>query len=374
MAQKLIGLFLVITIFLSACAPAPTSATVATALSSTATLKPSSTITPSPTQLSAASLTLTPGPTLIPSLTFTPTTTLYPMMIEALRQRAYPGSDLVVEQTLDPGPNYNRFIVSYLSDGLKLEALLTVPRGPKPATGWPVIIFNHGYIDPKYYTPTGNYVAHVDILARAGYIVLKPDYRGHAKSQGEANGGYSSPDYIIDDLNALASIKRYADADPNRIGMFGHSMGGHVTLGAMVISHDIKAGVIWAGVVASYPDLLADWFATPPATLSPGATNWRDMFVQQFGAPAANPDFWSSISPISYVKDLSGPLQLHHGTKDTDVPYQFSVNLDRAVQAAGKTVEFYTYPGADHNLLNADFNLAIYRTLQFFDKYVKGTP
>ena len=359
-------IYLLLVVLLSACAVKAQPKPVVTTPLPSVTPFPIATVTPQPT------LTLTPSATPAPTSTLTPTPTLYPMAIAALRQRSYPGSDLVVEQTLDPGPNYNRFVVSYLSEGLKIYALLTVPRGQKPASGWPVIIFNHGYILPQTYSATGNYVAHVDILSRAGYIVLKPDYRGHGKSQGVANGGYSSADYIVDDLNALASIKRYPDADPNRIGMFGHSMGGHVTVGVMVISHDIKAGVIWAGVVASYPDLVADWFATPPATLSQGATNWRDSFIREFGTPAANPDFWASISPITFVKDLSGPLQLHHGMADHEVPYQFSVNLFNAVQAAGKPAEFYTYPGADHNLLNNDFNQAIYRTLQFFDKYVKG--
>ncbi len=363
----LISRLLVLAILLSACSVTPQPVQVQATPPPTSAPVPSSTITPSPSGTPQPTVTLTPSPT----STLTPT--LFPLTIAALRQRAYPGSDIQIEQTLNPGINYDRYIASYQSEGLKIYALLTVPRGQKPATGWPVIVFNHGYIPPAVYTPTGNYVAHVDILSRAGYIVLKPDYRGHWKSEGVARGGYETPDYIVDDLNAVASIKRFPDADPQRIGMFGHSMGGHVTLGAMVISKDIKAGVIWAGVVASYPDLLSKWYSTPPATLSPGAMRWRESFVQQFGSPADNPEFWASISPISYVADLSGPLQLHHGTKDTEVPYQFSVDLDNAVKAAGKTVEFYTYPGADHNLLNADFTNAIYRTIKFFDQYVKGT-
>ena len=47
--------------------------------------------------------------------------------------RTYPGSDITIEQTLPPGSNYQRYYVSYLSDGLKIYALLTVPNGAKPA-------------------------------------------------------------------------------------------------------------------------------------------------------------------------------------------------------------------------------------------------
>lgn len=178
-------------------------------------------------------------------------------MTEALRQAEYPGSEISIEGELDPGSNYRRYYASYLSEGLKIYALLTIPNGETPPTGWPVIVFNHGYIQPEYYRATQRYVAYVDRLAQSGYIVFRPDYRGHDQSGGEARGAYSNPDYVIDVLNAVASLKRYPTADPERIGMWGHSMGGYITLRSMVVSPDIKAGVIWAGVVGTYPDLFA---------------------------------------------------------------------------------------------------------------------
>jgi len=67
-----------------------------------------------------------------------------------------------------------------------------------------------------------------------------------------AYGAYGDPGYTIDVLNAVASIKSFAQADGDRVGFFGHSMGGYITARAMVVSDDIKAGVIWAGVVAPY--------------------------------------------------------------------------------------------------------------------------
>jgi uncharacterized protein len=170
-----------------------------------------------------------------------------PLQIEYLRQRAYPGSAITIEQTLAPAANYRRFIVSYLSDSLKIYALMTVPQAAKPKSGWPVILFNHGYISPPQYRITEQYATYVDALAREGYIVFKSDYRGYGNSQGPISSGYGSPAYTIDVLNALASLQRYPDADPVRIGMWGHSTGGQVTLRAMVVTQDIKAGIIWAG-------------------------------------------------------------------------------------------------------------------------------
>lgn len=299
----------------------------------------------------------------------------HPLSIEAMRQGEYPGSDIVVEQTLPPGFNYQRYIVSYKSDGLKIYALLTVPNGIKPATGWPVIVFNHGFISPSEYRTTERYVAYTDAFSRAGYILIKPDYRGHGNSEGEATGGYGSNAYTIDVLNALASIKRYPDSDPNRIGMWGHSMGGHITLRSMVVSKDIKVGVMWGGVTASYADLLNNWRRRSPSvtpSILPGNTSrsWRLNLVREFGEPEVNPQFWNSISATSYLSDISGPLQLHHGEADHSVPPAFSIKLNDLMQQAGKTSELYTYPGDDHNISN-NLSLALSRSVSFFDKYLK---
>ena len=267
-----------------------------------------------------------------------------PLSIESLKNGEYPGSDITIEQTLESGSNYHRYIASYKSDGLKIYALLTVPNGEKPKTGWPVIIFNHGFIPPAVYRTTERYIAYTDGFSRNGYIVFRSDYRGHGNSEGNAAGGYGSNAYTIDVLNAVSSMKKYKDVDPNRIGMWGHSMGGHITLRAMVANKDIKAGVIWAGVVASYPDLITRW-RRGTTTPSPFPTNstrggWRRGLIEQYGTPEENPQFWNSISANSYLANISGPLQLHHGTADHSVPYEFSETLaeQMAVPPGGKDI------------------------------------
>ena len=297
---------------------------------------------------------------------------LNPLAIDAMRQRDYPGSDLVIEQTLSPGANYRRYIASYRSDGLKIFGLLTVPNGPRPQTGWPVIIFNHGYIPPAQYQTTERYVAYVDGFAHSGYIVFKPDYRGHGSSEGQPSSAYGSPGYTVDVLNAVTSLQRFPDADRNRIGMWGHSMGGNLTLRALVIDPRIKAAVIWAGVTASYQDLLENWHPPPGSGPPPSARGtWRQDWLARYGAPEQNPTFWDSISPMAYLADISAPVQVHHGTADVEVPLAFSQKLADQLRANGKTVELYTYAGADHNIAEG-FSMAMARSIVFFDRYVKG--
>ena len=296
------------------------------------------------------------------------------LTIAWLARQETPGSEIVIEETLAAGSNYDRYLTSYQSEGLKIYAYMTVPRGVTPATGWPVVVFNHGYIPPEIYRSTERYIAYADAFARNGYIVFRPDYRGHAFSEGDARGAYSSPDYVLDVLNALASVKQWPVADPERIGMWGHSMGGYITLRAMVVRDDIKAGVIWAGVIASYPDMLTNWRRnqnTVPSTIPQNARRWRTVLVEEFGAPEENPERWAEISANSYLDELSGPVQLHHGTADTSVPVEFSRTLEQQIVAAGGVVEYFEYPGDDHNIAGY-FTPAINESVAFFDEHVKN--
>jgi len=144
----------------------------------------------------------------------------------------------------------------------------------------------------------------------------------------------------------------------------------------MVISPDIKAGVIWAGVVGSYPDMLCCWRRATPGvpTPTPNAnfrSSWRTEWQDLYGSPEENPEFWLGISANSYLNELSGPIQLHHGTGDTSVPIKFSQDLYQQVLSAGIVVEYYEYEGDNHNLAG-DFTLAMTRTIEFFDRYLKA--
>ena len=299
-------------------------------------------------------------------------------MIEVMRQQTYPGSEITIEKKLDAGANYDRYIASYLSEGLTIYALLTVPQGEQPESGWPVVVFNHGYIPPEEYRTTERYVAYVDGFARNGYIVFRSDYRGHGNSEGDPMSAHDGPGYTIDVLNAVASLKAYPDADPERIGMWGHSMGGTITLRAMVVTDDVKAGVIWAGTGAPYADLL-EWrrerwerYATPtPDPDRPVRWGGLQEMTETYGTPEENPEFWASISPTSYLSDLSGPLQLHHATGDESVPVEWSQNLYAQLVEIGWPAELYIYEGDNHNI-SANFGEAMASSILFFDTHVKG--
>lgn len=143
-----------------------------------------------------------------------------------------------------------------------------------------------------------------------------------------------------------------------------------------MLSPEIKASVIWAGVVGTYEELMTRWRRTIPwrsadNQASHHLSSIRENLQKTYGSPKDNPSFWQSIDPRYHLKDLAGPIQLHHGLADESVPWEFSESLKNDLEKEGKTVEFYTYEGADHNLASPHFAKAMQRSVTFFDKYLK---
>lgn len=301
-----------------------------------------------------------------------------PLSIGYLRQQVYQRSDLVVEEKLEESDDYEQYTVSYQSEGLKIYALLTMPTGDMPESGWPAIVLNHGDIPPDTYNAKEKYTYHERDFATQGYVVLKPDYRGHGESEGKAITTYATSDYTIDVLNAVATLRRYAKVDPERIGLWGHSTGGHITLRAMVVDPSIKAGVIWGGVVGSYEELLVKWPSywevtnqpQPRETQDDPRKDWRSYIVDTYGNPSENKERWEAISATTYVQDISGPLQLHHAENDTWVPVVLSERLQKRMEETNQYSQLYRYQSSDHNLTDY-YDLAMERSIHFFDRFVK---
>lgn len=297
-----------------------------------------------------------------------------PLAIENMRKKSYPGSDIVTEQTLEAGSNFKRFLVSYQSEGLKIYGLLTVPEGEKPAGGYPVIVFHHGYIPPARYSTVDSYRVWVNYFASAGYIVFKPDYRGNGNSEGDPVQPYISPDYVTDSMNAIESIKKFKDANPDKIGIAGHSMGGNIVLHELVMSKDVKVAVLLAGVVGNQRGLI-DWWKKRFAARSIEGNDldtWYEVekMLEDQGTPENNPLYWNAIDPTHFLESVSATVQIQVGSADEVVPPEFSRSLRDSLQNAGKTVEYHEFPGVDHNFSSVT-NTALQEAVRFFDMYIK---
>lgn len=275
--------------------------------------------------------------------------------IESLRQRDYKGGEIKIEDTLSSNSSYTKYLISYPSDGLKIYGIMNVPKDNPPAGGFPVVILNHGYFNTSTYKSGDGTDTKANILANNGYLTLASDYRGFGNSedsQGSTSRGHR-PDYAIDVLNLIASVENLDKADPNKIGLWGHSMGGEVSLRTAEATNNLKAIVLWAPTSANASDNAA--FYGRGGSMS---------------SPTPNPSV-EGTSPINYLQYINAPVSLHQGLSDTEVNPQWSKNLNEALKKEGKQVEYFEYPGQDHNFKNLGWDLISKRTIDFFDKYLK---
>jgi dipeptidyl aminopeptidase/acylaminoacyl peptidase len=282
--------------------------------------------------------------------------------VQALIERSYNGRDLKVGRLLtDAGP-YKRYLVSYRSEDLKISGVMNVPDGKGP---FPVVVLAHGYIDPDIYQPGQGMRREQDYLARQGYVVLHTDYRGHATSDNDKDVDYELRlPYAVDLVNAVLAVKesklRYLDGE--RVGLFGRSMGGNVTLNALVA----KPGLVDAAVVyASTSSLAADNWKTFSDDDGPTKRRIR----RTYGLPDDAPKFWRAASPRPYFDRVTEPVQLHHGTADGTCPIDWSEATLKSLRAAGKDAALFRYRGAGHTFYS-DWSRSIRRTERFFDQHL----
>lgn len=294
------------------------------------------------------------------------------MTIPYLRQKEY-SSKLGERELVSNNSNYTSYLTSYISEGFKVNAQLTVPKGEEPAGGWPAIVFIHGYIPPSTYQTFGNYSDYVDYLARNGFVVLKIDLRGHGNSEGEAGGGYFSADYINDALNARAALASSGYVNPSKIGLWGHSMAGNVVLRSLAAKPEIPAIVIWAGAVYTYDDMqkygIDDNSYRPPSDQSNSRRRRQELF-DKYGEFSSTSEFWKKVPATNYLSDIKGAIQLNHAIDDDVVNIGYSRDLAKILGDNGKTYELNEYPSGGHNINGPSFNSAMQNTVNFFKKYL----
>lgn len=295
------------------------------------------------------------------------------LTIPYLREREYQSS-LIVQNQVAETASYTSFLAAYDSDGLTINGLLTQPKGEMPQGGWPAIVFVHGYIPPQQYRTTENYNSYVDYLAKNGFVVFKIDLRGHNQSEGEPSGGYYSGDYVIDTLNARAALQSTSFINPQKIGLWGHSMAGNIVFRAFVAKQDVAAIVIWAGAVYTYSDFsdysIEDNSYQPPRPDSSQAKK-RELLWELHGNFDPNDSFWQQVPGTNYLEGVSGALQMNHAVDDGVVSVEYSRNLMRILDKTTIAHELEEYPSGGHNLTGAAFSQAMQNTVEFFKAYLK---
>lgn len=344
-----------------------TSATIPAATTPAAPSPHLPTVQPTATSAPVATVpaTSTPGATatatsvpVLPTATATskPAEPLLPRSIEALRDRSFTASEIKLERLYEQNNTYTAHLITYQSDGLKISGLMFVPNGPKDKK-YPVTLVNHGYFDFDDYDSGWDTVRELRYFARNGYIAIASDYRNYARSDKGDND--REPGYVIDVLNLVESAKKLPQADPTKITLMGHSMGGEIALHAMVVNPQIKAFALFGSMSGDATD---NFYAR---------LKWRGSDTPEkriYGDPAQNSEAYRKMSPQTYFSDVTAPVIIHVGSKDTTTPPEWSEKIFDNLKKLNKTTEYYNYPGEGHSLNGAAFDSAMSRTLTFFNR------
>jgi dipeptidyl aminopeptidase/acylaminoacyl peptidase len=298
----------------------------------TASLRPAASVLPASSASSAASSVSSRAPL-----------RQYPeeVTVQSLKDLPIVGTDLVLGEKLAENAAYTRYAISYKSNGVRVTGIMNVPKGAGP---FPLVILNHGYIDPKIYTTGRGLKREQDYLARQGFAVLHTDYRGHAGSDPDPDnrihGRYYG--YAVDALAAIDAVRRNppTGVDASRAGMLGHSLGGGISLLAAV-SHPemVSALVLYAPISGDAWKNFEKWEGNDRA---------GELARLILGTRETNPDLWDSMSPSSAYADLTASVRLFHGTGDKDVPYAWSTETEALLKAAGKDASLTTYQNEGH--------------------------
>lgn len=289
-----------------------------------------------------------------------------PMSIASFGSMRLEGTDLVLESIEADNEAYTRHAISYRSNGLKITGVLLIPKGEGP---FPLVIFNHGYIDPAIYTRGRGLKREQDYVARRGFAVLHTDYRGHA-------GGDKSPmeeetkiydgnlEYAMDSANAIYAVReaKLPTIDASRVGMLGHSMGGGVTLAILTALPDlVDAAVLYAPVHADVWENFSRWRRERPE---------GDRTLEVMKTREEDPSTWDALSPATYVTKIEAPILLFQGGRDQDVPKAWSDDLAALLESENRQFEYVEYENEGHEFgpMWTDF---MRRTVTHFDHILK---
>jgi len=254
-------------------------------------------------------------------------------------------------------------IVTYRSfDGTLVSAVVTMPFNLKRDGSNPAVVMPHG--GPTGQTNDG-FSRYATALASRGYVVIQPNPRGstgYGLAFQKANYQDLGGGDLKDELAGKQFLVDSGYVDPKRVGIFGGSYGGLMTLMAIGKAPDAFAAAV-------------DLF---------GIIDWRTMWEHEdaelqayqrslLGSPEENPKVYDATSPLTYINAVKAPLLVQQGENDIRVPQGQAKQVVDALKKKGNVVDAVFYPEEGHGFYKREHQQdSLQRMVDWFDKYLKG--
>jgi dipeptidyl aminopeptidase/acylaminoacyl peptidase len=253
--------------------------------------------------------------------------------------------------------------ITWKSEGYEVQGWLTGPAAVEPGKTYPMIVQVHGgpssAVQPQFMWkgPTNDLVQH-------GFFVFQPNPRG-SFGQGEAFTRANVKDFgggdLRDILAGVDAVEKVAPIDDRRLGVYGHSYGGFMTMWTVTHSNRFKAAVAGAGIanwVSYYGQNGIDTWMTPFF----GSTMYDDASV------------YDRLSPIRTIKAARTPTFIYVGERDVECPPAQSLEFHHGLDAMGVPNSLVIYAGEGHGIRDPEHKADLKgRILGWFDRYL-GQP
>ncbi len=285
-----------------------------------------------------------------------------------LAERGGRPGKIEIGRQIASGEGYEARMFYYHSEGRRISGMLTWPIGPESNTK-PVVVMARGYVDKEtYQTGVGTKNAAI-YYALHGYIVLAPDFLGYGESDPEDENALGARlTKPVEILDLLATVTNIAQADGSRVFLWGHSNGGQIMLSvAEILRGDssksgVRGATLWAPVSKPFPYSIL--YYTDEAD---DQGKWLRAEVAKFESEY---DVYN-YSIDKYLDWIDLPIQIHQGSADESVPKKWTDEIVTRLKGQDKSVNYYLYPGADHNL-KPGWDTVVERDIEWFEKLAEN--
>jgi len=229
--------------------------------------------------------------------------------------------------------------VTWKNEGFDVQGWLQAPANVEPGKTYPMVVIVHGGPSSAVTSRFGSSGTVYDLL-KAGYYVFQPNPRG-SFGQGEAFKTSNRRDFgggdLRDILAGVDAVEKIAPVDDKRLGIFGHSYGGYMTMWTVTHSQRFKAAVAGAGI--------ANWVSYYGQN---GIDQWMVPF---FGDTAYNdPAIYDKLSPIRTIKNARTPTFIYVGERDVETPAAQSMEFWHGLKAMGVETSLVIYQDEGHGI------------------------
>ncbi len=271
------------------------------------------------------------------------------------------GGVAITRENAALGANAVATSIKWKSEGRDVQGWLLAPKSVEPGRKYPMITIVHGGPSSAT-TPSYLWNGTVRQLVERGYYVFQPNPRG-SYGQGEAFTRANVRDFgggdLRDILAGVTAVEKAAPVDDKRLGVYGHSYGGFMTMWTVTHSTRFKAGVAGAGI--------ANWISYYGQN---GIDQWMIPF---FGASAYDdPAIYTKLSPLTSIKAARTPTLIYVGERDVECPPAQSVEFWHALKAMNVPTSLVIYAAEGHRIRKPqNIHDRETRTIGWFDKYLK---